>query len=559
MSPLGTAPVSGPAVAPVGTAAPGPVATQPLAVTPDVGVPPMLAAPEPAAPAQPAAPIPAGAIGSVVRTPSWSTPGGMRRESVESVRTPGASAAVDRAEALFGAAGELDLAAQRELAATADAQAAAQETAAAQQRELQAQLEARERQRQARVDQEASRYLEAAHAAGAERPSLASARDAVGYPSLALLTIAQGILGANAGTQGREPPDLVGAAIDRQLADQRARYEQGKERAEVARTAYGQLRAMGADAREADLAYASSVRQQAIETMQRQMARITDPAQRAQAAARIAMQQAKQAAAMAELRGKIGDKLTEREKYQAGSSGGGQYMVQVRQADGSVAMMPLAQAKQYQELMGQTADDRQKNRELDIKRGELDLKRAEAGLPGSGGAGLDPKTVIDPQGRAIRFPSEKDAAEYRARFDGTQTLRRQLDKLEEVDAAFKSGKLTPYEAQQRADALMSNIRIAVKRGVRGETDVVNEGERAALAAEFPAPQYTSGLSGAAKYAGDVWAGVDRNKVNILNLRKLTEDAAADAAKLANERGKLYEEGRGGRGDPARNLDLKPRR
>jgi hypothetical protein len=570
MSPLGPAPAA-PSMRDrlaavrqqLGTAPSAPVQTTPLAA--DVGVPPMLAAPPPpqAAPPQPMAPI--GAIvGAPVQAPSWSRPGGMRQDSAESVRTPGASAAIDRAEALYGAAGELDMAAQRELAATANAQAAAQETAALQERQLQADVQARERQRQQRVDTEAERFLGAARDAEKFTPSLARAsRDAVSTP---LLALAQVYAAGAAQQRGQAPPDLIGAAIDRQLQAQRAAYEDARTNTTGRLTAYGQIRQMGADAREADLAFAANKRSEIIKGLQGSMARITDPAKRAAAAAEIARQQAKAAAEMAELRGKVGDKITEREKYQQAQSGGGGYLIPTQMPDGSVRNLPFAVHKQYTEAMGVDPENKRKNQELGIKQGELDVKRSEAGLPvaGAGGAGgggvLDKRTVLDPNGRAMQFSTEKEAETYRARFDAAQVMKNQVARLEQVDKDFNAGKMTAFEANNRAKALVGTIRAAIKRGVRGETDAISDGERAVLSDEFPMPTYGSGVVGAlGKFAGDAWANTDRNVVNLQGLRQAAAEASADAARIANERAKLNEAGRGGRGDPARNLDLRQRR
>lgn len=542
MSPLGPAPAA-PSMrdrlaavrTQLGTAPAAPVQTTPLVEA----VPPMLAAPTPPPP-QPTAPV--GAIvGAPVMAPTRYTPGGMRADTVESVRTPGAAQAIDRAEALYGAAGELDMAAQRELAATANAQAAAQDAAAAQQRAMAQEFEARERQRAARVDEEAQRFLTAGREAEQLTPSLARAsRDAVSTP---ILAIAQIYAAGAAQQRGQAAPDLISAAIDRQLAQQRAAYDDARANTQSRQTAYGQLRQMGADAREADLAFAARKRQEQIAGLQATLGKITAPAQRAAAAAEIARQQAKHAAEVAELRGKVGDKLTEREKYQAGTTSGGGVMVPV-QTQGGTVMMPMAQAAQFQGLMGVTPEQQLKQRELAIKSGELDVKRAEAGV----GGGADPKTVLDPEGVPVRFPTQAQADEYRKKFDATQAFSDAKAQLREVDNLFKAGKLTAYEAQQRAEGIAGNVRGAIWTGVRGRTDAPNQQEADSLDKAFPTPQYTTMLGAPGAYIGDVVTGTNRRESGLRTLEQLAADARQAASRLAAQRGVKNEAGRGGRGD-----------
>jgi hypothetical protein len=462
-------------------------------VAPDVGVPPMLAAPQ-------GIPVPRGpAPGMLMRAPGSYTPGGMRQDSAEAVRTPGAAAAIDRAEALYGAAGELDMAAQRELAATADAQAAAQETAAQQERQLQAELESRERARAARIDKEAQAYLDTAKATQLERPSLASARGEVGYPQLALLTIAQGILGANAGASGREPPDLVGAAIQRQLADQRSRYEIQKEKAGEARGAYAQLRAMGADAREADLAYSARVRGEAVQTLQQQIGRITDPAKRAAAAAELARQQAKQAAAMAELRGKVGDKVTEREKYQAARSSGGGYMVATAMPDGTTQYLPIAIHKQYTEAMGQDPGQR-------LKSAELGLKYGAEGLSGRKLAAETARAEAEARKATTGEDPEKEAEKASANVAALASIRDLRAKMEAAGWKFgpkgveREGKELPGLGV--SSPMLPDVARRVT-GAVGATPTVGETAETQGLAQSALNQYLKSLTGAGVTASDI--------------------------------------------------------
>lgn len=545
IGPVQPQPVPAPAApAPVLAAPPAPPRPAPAGPLPPgaliMSTDPMMGGESPLPPTPAPQPTAPPAPPELQYRPGSYSPGGWRGDSRSTSGVAGQAPLLEAYDAATADAVRANArAVQAQAAIAAQEQAAGDALRDIQQERAEAlQAKAQERQAkldaaQAHVDEQVSRYE-----SEAGDPLEGQEGTMIG------LAIGQGLANMGAILSGRPADaDFVTPFVNRRIQQQRAALAKLGGNIENAKGVVADMRKRGFEQADAEKLAEAVYLQRAAAEGEKRLAGIREPAKRAAAAQMVAQYNQKALENRLEVGAKYGEKYTAAEKYQAGSTSGGSYVLN------GVPVKSIGEALQLKKLMGTDS-------ETQLQQRALDIKAAEAGV---GEGAMDPKTVLDPQGRAMRFSTQKEAEEYRARFDGAQQLRNQVSRLEEIDNAYREGKMTPYEAQQAADQLMGNIRISIKRGVRGETDVVNEGERAALTAEFPTPQYTGTLGSLAKGAGDAWAGVDRSKASLQQLRKLTEQAAADAAKLANERGKLYEQGRGGRGDPARNLDLRPRK
>ncbi len=537
-APVLAAPPAPPRPVPAPATAPGPLPPG----APIMSTDPMMGgeSPLPPTPApQPAAPP---APPELQYRPGSYSPGGWRGDSRSTTGVAGQAPLIEAYDAATADAVRANArAVQAQAAIAAQEQAAGDALRDIQQERAEAlQAKAQERQAkldaaQAHVDEQVSRYE-----SEAGDPPEGQEGAMIG------LAIGQGLAHLGAILSGRPADaDFVTPFVNRRIQQQRAALAKLGGNIENAKGVVADMRKRGFEQADAEKLAEAVYLQRAAAEGEKRLAGIREPAKRAAAAQMVAQYNQKALENRLEVGAKYGEKYTAAEKYQAGSTSGGSYVLN------GVPVKSIGGALQLKKLMGTDS-------ETQLQQRALDIKAAEAGIGPDGAP--DKRTVVDPQGRPMQFSTEKEAETYRLRFDAAQTMRNQVARLEDIDAQFNAGKITALEANTRTKAIVGTVRAAIKRGVRGETDAISDGERAVLSDEFPVPTYGAGVVGAAtKAAGDVWAGVDRNKVFLQGLRQATEEAARDAAKLANERARLREEGRGGRGDPARNLDLRPRR